>query len=150
VSCSRRAAPDLAPALTSLKHPPLEGVHVLVVDDDPDARTILRAYLAHHGALVSVAADASEALAALHRVRVDVIVSDLSMPGVDGHELLLRTRKLPDQVQRPTPAIALTAFDNHEYRHKAREVGFDAYLAKPLDPELVVLAIARLVPARTA
>jgi CheY-like chemotaxis protein len=131
--------------LASRKHPPLEGVHVLIVDDDEDARYVLRAYLAHHGALVTVAADAAEALAALHRVHVDVIVSDLSMPWMDGHELLLRMRKLPEQIQRPTPAIALTAFDNPQHRRKAQEVGFEAYLAKPLDPELVVLAIARLV-----
>jgi CheY-like chemotaxis protein len=131
--------------LASRKHPPLEGVHVLVVDDDEDARYVLRAYLAHHGALVTVAADATEALAELHRMHVDVVVSDLSMPGMDGHELLLRMRKLPNQVHRSTPAIALTAFDNPAHRRKAQEVGFNAYLAKPLDPELVVLAIARLV-----
>jgi CheY-like chemotaxis protein len=132
--------------LAARKSPPLEGVHVLVVDDDADARYVLQAYLAHHGALVTVAGDAAEALAALHRVKVDVVVSDLSMPGLDGHELLLRVRKLPGELTQPTPAIALTAFDNVEHRRRARDVGFDAYLAKPLDPDLLVQAIVRLVP----
>jgi CheY-like chemotaxis protein len=117
---------------------------VLVVDDDADAREVLKVYLAHQGGLVTVAESAAEALAVLHRVRVDVLVSDLSMPGMDGHELVLRMRKLPGDLQRPTPAIALTAFDNVEHRRRAREVGFNAYLAKPLDPDLLVQAIVRL------
>jgi CheY-like chemotaxis protein len=116
-----------------------------VVDDDEDTRDVLRAYLSHHGALVTAAGDGSEALVALHRVKVHVIVSDLSMPGMDGHELLLRTRKLPDEVTRPTPAIALTAFDSVEHRRRALDVGFSAYLAKPLDPDTLVQAIVRLV-----
>jgi CheY-like chemotaxis protein len=125
-------------------------VHVLVVDDDEDSLYVLQAYLSHHGALVTVAGDAAQALVALHRVRVHVIVSDLSMPGMDGHELLLRTRKLPGELTRPTPAIAVTAFDSAEHRRRARDVGFDAYLAKPLDPDALVQAIARLVPVAGA
>jgi CheY-like chemotaxis protein len=130
--------------------PSLTGTHVLVVDDDEDARDILHAFLAHHGALVTLAGDAVEALAALHRVKVHVIVSDLSMPGMDGHELLRRTRQLPSQAGRPTPAIALTAYDSAEHRRRAIDAGFDAYLARPLDPDALVRAIARLVSAREA
>jgi len=118
---------------------------VLVVDDDADARYVLQAYLSHHGALVTVAGDATEALAALYRVRVHVIVSDLSMPGMDGHELLLRARKLPDELNEPTPAIALTAFDSAEHRRRALAAGFQAYLAKPLDPDALVHTIVRLL-----
>lgn len=127
---------------------PLDGVHVLVVDDDDDTRDVLRAYLAHHGARVTIASRATEALAALHRVKVDVVVSDLSMPEMDGHELVRRLRTFPGELNQPTPAIAVTAFDTVEHRHRAREVGFAAYLAKPLDPDLLVQAIARLVPRR--
>ena len=107
---------------------------MLVVDDDEDTRFVLRAYLAHHGASVTVAGDAPEALVALHRVKVHVIVSDLSMPGMDGHELLLRTRKLPGELTRPTPAIALTAFDSSEHRRRALDVGFDATWPSPWTP----------------
>ena len=121
---------------------------MLVVDDDEDARIILRAYLSHHGALVTAAGDAGEALAALNQVKVHVIVSDLSMPGMDGHELLLRTRRLPEELDQPTPAIAVTAFDSIEYRRRALEVGFDAYLAKPLDSDALVRAIVRVVEPR--
>jgi CheY-like chemotaxis protein len=83
-------------------------------------------------------------------VKVHVIVSDLSMPGMDGHELLRRTRQLPSQAGRPTPAIALTAYDSAEHRRRAIDAGFDAYLARPLDPDALVRAIARLVSAREA
>jgi CheY-like chemotaxis protein len=128
--------------------PPLTGTHVLVVDDDVDARHILQAFLAHHGALVTLAGDAVEALSALQRVQVHVIVSDLSMPGMDGHELLPHTRRLPSEASRPTPAIALTSYDSAEHRRRAIDAGFDAYLARPLDPDALVRAIARLVSAR--
>ena len=97
------------------------------------------------GYTATAVAGAREALDRLAELAPDLILLDLSMPGMDGHELLLRMRKLPNQVHRSTPAIALTAFDNPAHRRKAQEVGFNAYLAKPLDPELVVLAIARLV-----
>ncbi len=130
------------------KRPPLEGVHVLVVDDDEDSRAILRAYLSHHGALVTVAGSATDALAALRRVKVHLVVSDLSMPGMDGHELLLHLRTLPDEGQQPTPAVALTAFDSSSYRRRALDAGFDAYLTKPLDSDALVQAIVRLVPPR--
>lgn len=130
--------------------PSLTGTHVLVVDDDEDARDILHAFLAHQGALVTLAGDAVEALAALHRVKVHVIVSDLAMPGMDGHELLRRTRRLPSQASRPTPAIALTAYDSAEHRRRAIDAGFDAYLARPLDPDALVGVIARLVSAGEA
>jgi len=123
-------------------------MHVLVVDDDEDSRAILRAYLSHYGALVTVTGSANDALAALHRVKVHLVVSDLSMPGMDGHELLLRLRTLPGEVQQPTPAVALTAFDSADYRRRALDAGFDAYLAKPLDSDALVQAIVRLVPPR--
>jgi CheY-like chemotaxis protein len=128
----------------------LIGTHVLVVDDDEDARHLLHAFLEHHGALVTLAGDAVEALLALQRVKVHVIVSDLAMPGIDGHELLRRTRRLPSQVSRPTPAIALTSYDSAEHRRRAIDAGFDAYLARPLDPDALVGVIARLVSARDA
>jgi len=130
--------------LTTRTPPALAGVHVLVVDDDDDSRSMLRAFLSHHGALVTVAADAVEALAALHRAKVHLIVSDLSMPGIDGLELLLRVRTLPGELHAPTPAIALTAFDSVAYRRRALDAGFDGYLTKPFDSEALVRAIVRL------
>jgi CheY-like chemotaxis protein len=81
---------------------------------------------------------------ALHRAKVHLIVSDLSMPGIDGLELLLRVRTLPGQRQAPTPAIALTALDTAAYRRRALDAGFDGYLSKPFDSEALVRAIVRL------
>ena len=73
-----------------------------------------------------------------------------STDSLDPHELLRRTRRLPSQVSRPTPAIALTSYDSAEHRRRAIDAGFDAYLARPLDPDALVGVIARLVSARDA
>jgi CheY-like chemotaxis protein len=122
----------------------LEGLYVLVVDDDADSCYIIQSYLMYLGAAVSVAGGGREALARLSVLRADLIISDLSMPGLNGHEFLKRARTLPGQAERPTPAIALTAFSGHEHRQQARESGFQAFLVKPVDPTILVRAIEHL------
>ena len=122
---------------------PLRGVVVLVVEDDEDARYVLTSYLAYFGAHVVEATNGVEALNAMKGVRPDVIVTDMSMPGMDGLELFAEVRKLPGQAERPTPMIACTAFSH--LRDAARQAGFQAYFVKPMEPRELVNEIARLV-----
>jgi CheY-like chemotaxis protein len=127
--------------------PRLDGVHVLLVDDNEDARTILESYLTHLGANVTTARSGGEGLGKLHEVQAHVIVSDLSMPGMTGQEFLRHVRAMPSQAERPTPAIAFTAFSDETNRRQALESGFQVYLVKPVDPLRVVEEIERLMRA---
>jgi CheY-like chemotaxis protein len=130
--------------------PDLRGVHVLIVDDNEDARVILGAYLQHLGANITLASSGVEGLAALAEVRAHVIVSDLAMPVMDGIEFLRRVRQLPGQAQRPTPAIAFTGFTDRYTEGKARAAGFQVLLAKPTDPLEIAELIVRLRHQPTA
>ena len=121
---------------------PLLGITVLTVDDDEDSRYVMNSYLAHFGAHVLTASSGSEALQVLRSVRADVIVTDMSMPGMDGLQLFQEVRSLPGQSDRRTPIIACTAFSH--LRDSARQAGFQAYFVKPLDPQELVREIARL------
>ncbi len=130
--------------MTDPEPPRLEGVHVLVVDDNEDARYVLDSYLTHVGATVTTARSGGEALGVLGEVQAHVIVSDLSMPGFSGHDFIRRVRELPGQADRPTPAIAVTASDDRESRQRAMASGFQVYLVKPIDPVTVAQEIERL------
>ncbi|TMQ25034.1 MAG: response regulator [Candidatus Rokuibacteriota bacterium] len=131
-----------------LNMPDLRGIHVLIVDDNEDARLILGAYLQHLGAHITLAASGAEGLAALAEIRAHVIVSDLSMPVMDGMEFLRRVRQLPGQVQAPTPAIAFTGFTDRYSETRARAAGFQVLLAKPTDPVEIAELIARMARQR--
>jgi len=124
--------------------PDLTGLHILVVDDNEDARVILGAYLEQLGATVTLARNAGDALAAINELRAHVIISDLSMPGMDGLELLTRIRSLASEQQSPTPAIAFTGFATRENEAAARRAGYAAFIVKPADPLDVALHIQRL------
>ncbi len=126
----------------------LAGLSVLVVDDEPDARELLTAVLEHHGARVTVAAGVGEALDALAGAAPDVVVSDIGMPGADGYELVQRLRALADQRLRATPAVALTGFARPEDGARAADAGFDAHMAKPVDPLALVEVIERIATVR--
>ena len=120
----------------------LQGIFVLVVEDNPETQSIVARYLRHHGAYVHVVRHGVAALEFLATARVHVIVIDYSMPGMSGIELLTRIRER--ETGRPRmPAILFTAFG--ELHETARAVGFDVYLVKPLDPEILMEEIARLV-----
>jgi signal transduction histidine kinase len=119
----------------------LDGLHVLVVDDHGDAREVLGVALREHGAQVHLAAGAAEALEILGRTRVDVMVSDLAMPGADGYELIAAVRAARGAA---IPAVALTAYAGREVRERAIAAGFAAHATKPLDPDDLVDLIARL------
>ncbi|HYE13406.1 MAG TPA: ATP-binding protein, partial [Pyrinomonadaceae bacterium] len=126
----------------------LSGLRVLVVDDDAETLALLRTMLAGRGAEVSAASSAGEALAALERDGADVLVSDIGMPGGDGYELIRRVRAgeaaagLP--AARRVPALALTAYARAEDSVRALAEGFQAHLAKPVEPAELWRAVARL------
>jgi CheY-like chemotaxis protein len=122
----------------------IEGLRVLVVDDEPDARELLVSLLEHCQAEVRSAATAAEALDALASMRPDVVVSDIAMPGMDGYALIRAIRALPGDRGGRTPAIALTAFDRIEDRRRALLEGFSRHVAKPVEPGELVAALARL------
>jgi CheY-like chemotaxis protein len=121
----------------------LRGVHVLFVDDNFDTVEIMTTCLRLNGAHVETAASGAEALSLLQTARPHVIVSDLSMPGMTGIEFIQQVRKLPREDEHPTPAIAFTAYS--EKREAALAAGFQAYVMKPLDPDLMVAEVVRLL-----
>ena len=124
--------------------PKLEGVHAFVIDDEPDARELLKRMLEHQGASVTLFGSADEALAALKATRPSVIVSDVGMPGMDGYQMIRALRAAEARDSR-IPAIALTAFARAEDRKRALLAGFQAHLAKPFDVGELVLLVADLV-----
>lgn len=118
----------------------LRGIKVLVVDDERDARELVKRFLMDGQAIPASAGSASEAHSLLTRFQPDVIVSDIGMPEVDGYEFMRRVRK--NGVK--TPAIALTAFARAEDRVRSLQAGFQAHLSKPVEPAELLAMIIRL------
>ena len=129
--------------------PRLDGVHVLVVDDDLSTRELLTEALGTTGARVTVADSAPQALEQLSTAGVDVIVSDIAMPGEDGFWLMERIRALPGELGR-TPAIALTALARREDRARAIAAGYQMHFAKPVELGELQAGVATLVAHPTA
>ncbi len=116
----------------------LSGVRLLVVEDEPDARDLIRRILVNHQAEVSLAANADDGLAILRKQPIDVLISDIGMPGKDGYEFIREVRRLPADKGGKTPAIALSAFARSEDRTRALMSGYQVHLAKPVEgPELL-------------
>ncbi len=124
--------------------PRLDGVRVLLVDDEADARHLVAAVLQRRGAIVFMASSVTEALETLDRERVDVILADVAMPDEDGYALIKKVRKRPTDQGGRTPAAALTAFARAEDRMKALAAGFQLHVAKPAAPAEVVTVVATL------
>jgi CheY-like chemotaxis protein len=122
----------------------LHGVHVLLVEDDADARNIVRRVLEHCGALVTAAESPAAALRRLRTMkrRPHLLVSDLALPGKDGYWLLRQVRA--EARLRALPAVAITAHRNEYDREETLAAGFQDYFQKPLDLVLFCRAIARL------
>jgi PAS domain S-box-containing protein len=124
--------------------PKLDGVHVFIVDDEPDARDLLRRVLEDQGAQVTAFSSAGEVLATLSATRPSIIVSDIGMPGMDGFQLMRALRAAESRNDR-VPAVALTAFARSEDRKRSLVAGYQAHLAKPFDVGELVLVVASLV-----
>jgi signal transduction histidine kinase/ActR/RegA family two-component response regulator len=124
--------------------PALEGLNVLAVDDEPDARELLAMVLRQCGANVTTCGSAAEALAELERHTPDVLVSDIGMPGEDGYYLIRKVRALdPDRGGR-IPAVALTAYARAEDRMQALSAGYSMHVPKPVEPAELAVVIASL------
>ena len=147
---SKTAASDLTKARgtdgLSIECPPrLDGVRVLVVDDDSDTRQMLKAVLSECQAHVIIAASAAEAIVEIERRKPDVLVSDLGMPEQDGYALIKKVRGMEsaDHTTR-IPALALTAYAKAEDRVRALASGYQVHLSKPVEPAEFVLVVASL------
>jgi signal transduction histidine kinase/integral membrane sensor domain MASE1 len=118
----------------------LDGLRVLVVDDHGDARELLGLVLRERGAEVHLADGVAAALEIMGRAAVDVVVSDLAMPGADGYDLIAAVRARSGAI----PAVALTAYTGNDVRERAIAAGFAAHATKPLNPEDLIELIAKL------
>jgi signal transduction histidine kinase/CheY-like chemotaxis protein len=121
----------------------LKSIKVIGVDDNADSRELLKAILQHSSAEAVVVNSGKEALAAIRNVHPDILISDLAMPEMDGYELLEKVRSLEPELAQ-LPVIAFTAAARHEDRTLTRLAGFQAHLAKPVDPDELVRTILEL------
>jgi PAS domain S-box-containing protein len=135
--------PTLSPTLAAL--PSLQGIRVLVVDDEADARDYLTAALQECQAEVTIATSAAQAIATLAQVAPDLLISDIGMPEEDGYSLIRRIRALPAHQGGAIPAIATTAYARTEDQDRAITAGFQVHLPKPIEPTKLAAAILALV-----
>jgi PAS domain S-box-containing protein len=122
----------------------LDGLRLLVVDDEPDTREILKTGLGRCGAEVTVAASAAEALEMLRAGPPDVLISDIGMPDEDGYTLMRRVRALPAAEGGSVPSIALTAYARVEDRMQALRAGYQMHVTKPVELAELAAIIASL------
>jgi len=134
--------PAETPAAAS--RPTLQGLHLLVVEDEESGREMLAELLEQLGAEVTATASAAEAFAAFEKMIQDVLISDIGMPGESGYDLLRKVRMLSPARGGLVPAIAFTAYSSEQDRLDALAAGFQMYQTKPADPARLVAAIAML------
>lgn len=140
----READPAEGPIdLPSLDLPSLANVTILVVDDQPDARELIAGLIVDRRGHVLTAGSAEEALEILAHHQVDVLVSDIGMPSIDGYELIRRVRAQATAVSR-IPSIALTAYARADDRKRALQAGFQMHLTKPVELRDLIVGIAGL------
>ncbi len=126
----------------------IEGLRVLVVDDEPDARDLLRTLLESCNIDVKTASSAAEAMDAIKEAAPDVVLSDIAMPEEDGISFIRRIRSLSRDDGGRIPAVALTAYARLEDRMRALRAGFNAHVAKPVDPNELLAVLSSLTIAR--
>jgi PAS domain S-box-containing protein len=129
--------------------PDLHGLRVLVADDDDDTRALVKSVLEMCGAEVTAVRSAREALREVERLRPDVLVSDLGMPGEDGYWLIREVRALPVERGGRTPAAALTAYARAEDRLHTLRAGFQHHVTKPAEPQELAAVVANLAGRST-
>ncbi|GAX34641.1 response regulator [Nodularia sp. NIES-3585] len=123
----------------------LAGFKILVVDDDEDSRFYITTVLAADGANVTTVESAAAALDILPELQPDVCICDIAMPEEDGYSLIRKIRALTKDQGGRVPAVALTAYADPEDCIRALEAGFEIHVAKPVDPEELVVTVANLV-----
>jgi CheY-like chemotaxis protein len=132
----------------------LDGLHVLLVEDDDDSRKLLGTMLKRYGAKVTATKSAAEALRVFTEESLgdapsselpDILVSDIGMPDEDGYELIRKIRELPPQKGGLTPAIALTGYASRKDRERALAAGYHQHIAKPIEQAEMIAAISALI-----
>ena len=139
-----RIHPRSSPRIRTRPIGDLRGVHVLAVDDEPDALSLVQELLCAAGAQVTTAQSAAEAVQHVDANPPSVLVADIGMPQVDGFQLIEQIRAHRNPVVRRLPAAALTAYARSDDRVRALSAGFQIHLAKPIDPAELVATIAAL------
>ena len=143
-SADRTAATPSAGEGLRGKMPVLDGLRILFVDDERDAREVVRAIFRETGAEVATASNVEEALQVLESFKPAVLVSDIGMPGEDGFDLIRRVRALPADRGGTIPAIALTAFARTQDRLRVLSAGYQMHVPKPLEPLELAIVVASL------
>jgi len=123
----------------------LQGLKILVVDDEPDSRDLVMAILRRHGSDVRCSESAAAAIETFCEWHPDLLVSDIGMPNEDGYSLIKRLRELESGRAKGIPAVALTAYATDEDRSQALSAGFQIHIAKPIEPENFVSCVASVV-----
>ena len=142
------AEPDSGLVQAQTTTPQLQGVRALVVEDDPDGNELITTILERYGAKVRSVGTAGDAIDAIDEEVPDILVSDIGLPDADGMELVRRVRARADCTH--LPAIALTAYASRQDAAKAIAAGFNAHVAKPVQPSTLGATVARLIAARAA
>lgn len=120
---------------------PLTGMRILIIDDEPDMLEVTKLILSHFQADVIAVTNAIEGLSQVKGQRLDVILSDIGMPHMDGYQFIREVRCLPNHQGGQTPAVALSAFNRPEDRTQALEAGFQKHLSKPVDVQILLNTI---------
>jgi CheY-like chemotaxis protein len=128
----------------------LANIRVLVVDDEIDARDLIKILLEMAGATVSTAGSASEAMEHILAAPPDVLVCDIGMPGEDGYSLIRRLRAVEKIQENALPAVALSAYARTEDRTKSIRAGFQNHLAKPVEPSELLAIVGSLAGRKAA
>jgi CheY-like chemotaxis protein len=126
----------------------LQGMEILVVDDEAESRTLLRIMLSQAGAEATTVASVKEALAELRQSVPDILISDIGLPGEDGYALIRSIRTL-GEAENSIPALALTAYASSDDQERTLQAGFNAYLSKPAEPLCLEEAIVKLVSQKS-
>ena len=140
----RTSQPSIEGSISTDQQPSLDGLRVLVVDDEPDSRELVAAALIVHGAEVVSFGSAVEALEEMGRRTFDVLVSDIGMPEMDGYWLINKVRQLPAERGRRIPAAALTAYAGIEDRRRVLLAGYQLHIPKPIEPAKLTSMVANL------
>ena len=123
----------------------LDGIHVLLVEDDDDSRKLLSTMLKRYGARVTATKSAAEALVVFAEDAPNILISDIGMPDEDGYEFIRKLRSLPPEKGGRTPAIALTGYASRKDRERALGAGYHQHMAKPIEQADMIAAIAALI-----
>ncbi len=144
VNNANRVHPTIGGEVPFESPPSLDGLRVVVVDDEVDSREFIIALLEQCGAQVTAVGSAREAIEAVSQVKADVLVSDIGMPGEDGYTLIRKVRALCAEQGGQIPAVALTAYARAEDRTRAIAEGFQMHIPKPVEPAELATVVASL------